>query len=131
MALLLPSAMRVYMRRRWYLQWQGGMGWRAVKQWAQRNASRVEATVGWHRLLLPITQPPLNQQRDTPVLHDDDKALQDGPPQEGVHRVRHRGRVHGQGEHEHGGADGPVVMVDPPGIAMMGASKGGINGGQK
>lgn len=52
----------------------------------------------------------------SPVLHDNDGALQDGPPQEGLHGPRHRWRVNRQRQHEHGGADGPVVVVDPPAV---------------
>ena len=61
-----------------------------------------------------VTRVNPNPPRFAPVLQDHDDGLPPGPPQELGHAELHGGGVHGEHQQQHAGADGPVVVVDPP-----------------
>ena len=49
-----------------------------------------------------------------PVLHEHEAALEGAPPQVFLYTHLDGWRVHRQGEQDHAGDDGPVVVVNPP-----------------
>ena len=53
-------------------------------------------------------------QNSTPVLQQHEAALEGAPPKLLFNTHLNCWRVHGQGEQDHAGGNGPVVVVDPP-----------------
>lgn len=54
------------------------------------------------------------QQDPAPVLQQHEAALKSAPPQLLFDTYLNSRRVHRQGQQDHAGRNGPVVVVDPP-----------------